>query len=75
MENTAQRIKRLLNEHKGSWPEISRDSGVPYFTLAKIASGASENPRIKTCDALSRYFDAKATRKPIKRNAKNARFG
>lgn len=65
MENTAQRLKRLLNESKGQWPEISSASGVPYFTLTKIASGASENPRSKTCDKLSAYFD--------KSNAKKSR--
>jgi predicted transcriptional regulator len=63
MESTAQKIKRLLNECKGSWPEISRSSGVPYFTIAKIASGVSENPRSKTCDALTSYFDGRVPEK------------
>lgn len=74
MENTAQRIRRLLNERKGSWPEIARDSGVPYFTITKIASGASENPRIKTCDALNLYFDRKTTGKKETVNSKNVRI-
>ena len=67
MNSTTERIRRLLNESKGTWPEISRESGVPYFTLTKIASGASENPRVKTCDALNSYFEK--TMPPKKRRA------
>lgn len=55
-EKTIDKVRRLLNENKGSWPAVSKNSGVPYFTLTKIASGASPNPRVGTCDALLDYF-------------------
>lgn len=56
-EGLVERLRRQLHEHKGNWTEISRASGVPYWTLAKIAQGVVTNPRTSTSEALREYFD------------------
>lgn len=45
-----------LERRKGDWPEISKESGVPYFTISKIASGATNDSRISTVQKLANYF-------------------
>lgn len=45
-----------LERRKGDWPEISKESGVPYFTISKIASSATNDPRISTIQKLANYF-------------------
>lgn len=49
-------VKRRLEEKRGSWVDVARDSGVPYHTLTKIAQGQVENPRIETVQRLVDYF-------------------
>lgn len=56
-ENILDFVRRSLAEHKGKWMDISRNSGVPYFTIAKIACGAVTNPRINTVQALANHFN------------------
>ncbi len=56
-ETPAEYLKRKLHEHKGDWQQISRASGVPYWTLANIAQGVVADPRVSTAEALIRYFD------------------
>lgn len=56
-ENILDFVRRRLAEGKGKWTDFSRDSGVPYFTIAKIAQGKVANPRIKTVQALADYFN------------------
>ncbi|WP_186268972.1 hypothetical protein [Burkholderia gladioli] len=45
-------VLRQLDSAKGNWPEISRQSGVPYQTLTKIAGRLVVDPRISTVQAL-----------------------
>lgn len=45
-------VLRQLDAAKGDWPEISRQSGVPYQTLTKIAGRLVSDPRISTVQAL-----------------------
>ncbi|ULL07795.1 hypothetical protein JNO42_12510 [Pseudomonas putida] len=45
-----------LNLRKGDWPEISRASEVPYFTITKMAAGTTRNPRVNTVQRLANYF-------------------
>lgn len=49
-------VRKEIDAHKGMLTIVARDSGVPYFTIAKIAQGAVGNPRIKTVQALADYF-------------------
>lgn len=45
-----------LELRKGDWPEISKASGVPYFTISKMASRTTSDPRISTVQKLANYF-------------------
>lgn len=47
-------VREALNARKGEWREIATASGVPYSTLAKVAQGHVDDPRISTVDALRR---------------------
>jgi len=49
-----------LQQHKGHWQQLADESGVPYFTLTKIARGTIKNPGIETVNKLMRHLDAKA---------------
>lgn len=51
-----EQVRAKLHERRGEWRQISESSGVPYFTLAKIASGATDNPRWRTISRLSEYL-------------------
>jgi predicted transcriptional regulator len=53
-------VMRKLDETRGTWPEISVSSGVPYQTLTKIACGIVRDPRISTVQALLDYFASRA---------------
>lgn len=59
-------IQTQLRENVGKWPEISEATGVPYPTLAKIGQGETENPRIKTAQAILDYFNTKMASKSKK---------
>ena len=56
-ENILDFVRRSLAECKGKWTDVSRDSGVPYFTITKIAQGTVTNPRINTVQALADHFN------------------
>ena len=49
-------VIRDLDAARGSWPQISRDTGVPYFTITNIAQRRVENPGVQTVQKLVDYF-------------------
>ncbi|VVE28507.1 hypothetical protein PPN31114_03528 [Pandoraea pneumonica] len=49
-------VRTKLQERKRQWPEIARESGVPYHTVVKVASGVVTDPRVSTVQALHDYF-------------------
>lgn len=53
-------VLRKLDETKGEWREVSRNSGVPYSTLTKVAQRLRKAPSITTVQTLHDYF----TRRP-----------
>jgi predicted transcriptional regulator len=57
MSNLLSDVIARLQSARGHWPHISQQSGVPYWTIAKIVQGASKNPRINTIERLRRYFE------------------
>lgn len=50
-------IAARLQRHKGSWKQLAKTSGVPYFTLTKIARGTITNPGIATVNKLLPFLD------------------
>jgi predicted transcriptional regulator len=53
-------VRRQLAASKGTWSDVSRQSGVPYHTLVKIAQGVVVNPRIQTLQGLADHFNSKS---------------
>ena len=49
-------VLRKLAENKGSHVEISKATGIPYGTLAKIAQRTTANPGVNHVQALADYF-------------------
>ena len=45
-----------LQERKGGWPQIEKDTGTPYSWLSKLARGLIDDPGVKKIDRLARYF-------------------
>jgi hypothetical protein len=53
-------VKQHLEAARGEWPHISRETGVPYFTITNIVQGKVEDPRVGTVQKLADYFREKA---------------
>lgn len=49
-------VQSELRSRRGTWPQIATDTGIPYFTLSKIASGAISDPGIRKIEILAAYF-------------------
>jgi len=49
-------VVKRLNACKGEWPIVVAESGVPLSTIARIASGQTENPGVQQIEALATYF-------------------
>lgn len=47
-------VRKQLHARRGQWRQISQDSGVPYFTISKVSTGATPNPGWKTVRDLAR---------------------
>lgn len=45
-----------LDRTKGQWPAVSRDSGVPYKTIVKIAQREILNPGVNSVQQLYDHF-------------------
>ena len=46
-------VKAALQRHKGDWPQIASETGVPYDTLSKIARGATDDPGVRKVEKLA----------------------
>lgn len=44
------------------WTQVSREAGIPYDTLKKIARGVTPNPGVQHVQALHDYFKGMADR-------------
>lgn len=57
-------MKKSLHEYvlaeleaaKGTWPEVSRDTGISLRTIQKISSGEIVDPGITKMERLANYF-------------------
>ncbi|MBP6564129.1 MAG: hypothetical protein KA200_00800 [Burkholderiales bacterium] len=54
MPTALREVRDALNARKGEWRDIAALSGVPYSTLAKVAQGHVDDPRISTVESLRR---------------------
>jgi predicted transcriptional regulator len=54
------KVKAELEEHRGEWPAIAKETGVGYSTIQSLAQGRIDNPRLKTVQTLLDYFEKQA---------------
>lgn len=52
MNGTMLDLRDGLRRAKGHWPRIASDTGIDYFTIARIARGETPNPRIDTVEKI-----------------------
>lgn len=45
-----------LQERKGRWPTVARESGVSLRTIEKVARRESKHPRIHIIEQLAEYI-------------------
>lgn len=48
-------VLKALDAHKGdgTWPEVSRRTGLHYDTVARIARGAMERPSVQNVELIA----------------------
>lgn len=46
--DTMESLRADLEKARGRWPKIAADTGIDYFTIARIARRDTESPRIDT---------------------------
>lgn len=51
-------LRADLARARGRWPQIAGDTGVNYFTIARIARGVTPTPQINTYEKLRDWLDA-----------------
>ena len=49
-------VLNKLEQHKGQLPRVAEESGVPYRTLQKIASGETKDPGVTVVQTLHDHF-------------------
>ena len=53
----AENIKRYRIEKGLSQEQLAQKAGITYSTLAKLESGANQNPTVKTLQQVARALD------------------
>ena len=70
--NLGKRIKELRSKSKMSQDKLSKKANIPFSTLAKIESGYTPNPSMKTlikiADALEVSIDELVGRKSTRKD-------
>jgi predicted transcriptional regulator len=49
-------VLKGLQARKGQWVDISRETGVPYSTLGKIAREEIADPSVRTIETLAKHL-------------------
>tara|TARA_R110000868_G_scaffold142759_12_gene360247 strand:- start:722 stop:931 length:210 start_codon:yes stop_codon:yes gene_type:complete len=57
-ENMLVYVRGRLENARGTWPAISKHTGVPYFTITNLVQGKVDDPRLSTIQPLIDYFRA-----------------
>lgn len=45
-----------LDKARGNWPRIAADTGIDYFTIARIARGETERPHFDTVEKIQEWL-------------------
>lgn len=59
-------VLKRLEQSKGQLPRVATESGVPYRTLQKIASGETKDPGVSIVQKLADYYRGSAEGPPSK---------
>jgi DNA-binding phage protein len=51
-------LRHDLARAKGHWAKLSRNTGIEYSTVVRIASGITPNPQIETYSKIRNWLDA-----------------
>ena len=62
-------VKDGLERHKGDWPQIADETGVPYDTLAKIARGVIGDPGVRKVEKLAANLKLRDTQQAARQEA------
>lgn len=57
MDSAMLQLRTDLDRARGYWPRIATDTGVDHSTIARIARGEIENPRIDTFGKIREWID------------------
>ena len=49
-------VQESMNANRGKWRRISRETGIPYFTITNFMQGRTPNPGLDTIQPLLDYF-------------------
>ena len=60
MNDYIEQLRSELRSHRGSFPSISRASGLSYSWLTKFYAGKMRNPTVGSLDRLKRALDERA---------------
>lgn len=53
-------VVRHLQDSKGTWPRIAKETGISKRTIEKIARQEVKDPGVSLVERLQRYFQEKA---------------
>jgi transcriptional regulator with XRE-family HTH domain len=54
--STVEKLRRRLQQERGSWGQVADAAGVSYRTLVRFAGGQSRYPWAKFLSALDNHF-------------------
>ena len=57
------KIRALLDKHRGNWLEIAKESGVSHSWISKFIGGHIHNPGYETLCKLQNYLATKKVKK------------
>ena len=61
--DTMETLRADLARVKGTWPRAAADTGIDYFTIARIARGVTKRPRIDTVELIRAWLTANPPKK------------
>lgn len=56
-------LRADLASAKGTWPRLAEETGIDYFTIARIARGVTKRPRIDTVEMIRGWIKANPPKK------------
>ena len=58
-------VRSSLNEWRGHWPRIARETGLSYHWMQSVAQGRIRNPGVQSLEVLDAWFRSHAATAPV----------